>query len=743
MASASSPFPSLRRLSGSIYVLVILAIAVFCYGRSDELLVLSVAAAGISWWAVEIKGWAVPRFILNIILLGAFGYLVWETYTTFLIQSVVIPLARFVVAILLCKLFERKRSRDRMELTLLALVVGVAGMMFAPTGLGFGLLCAAFVCVLCYLAMIRVAIANVEAGQEAQRVTEPDLREGSVFAGDVNRIVKRCLLAMIPIAALSFLLLPRSGATGFADVWNTDNLQTGFSDVVSFRDVEELTPSDQVVMQVKLTRSIDGQNIGSELYQPYFRGQVIQDLDRYRYDPSVMVYGDDGIFKLVGNLPLDTSAILEEYTVFVPPRVALFTRGTPTAVVSDQFNSVTLNLSTMILTHGGGFRPFRYKLFTSTDVDRTAYVANRPLLPPATVAEQGGAQSSRAATSTGPSTRRGPRPPRPVVVSDDIKRILVTIVPDLPADGIVPPERVHTVATAIENYLRTHYRYSLSTHQVNPNLDPITDFLRNRQQIGGYCEYFALGMVELCGAVGIQAREVTGYYGGEFNSVGGYYVVRQRDAHMWVEYNVPGEGWVRGDPTAGSDDATPTVSVLSRALHEITQLFQDTWLALVVTYDNDSRRRLFAAIAGFLTDPRSQGAWILLGSIVGGSVVSLSAIRLLRRRRARGVVRNGQLGRPELKSSGVPIARALEAGFLSELMIALDREHMGRKDMTPREFVQGLALGPVAEDVQWLVQMGYEILWGGKSVEPAVRDRISVAMGRVQAQVSKEAAPPS
>ena len=56
---------------------------------------------------------------------------------------------------------------------------------------------------------------------------------------------------------------------------------------------------------------------------------------------------------------------------------------------------------------------------------------------------------------------------------------------------------------------------------MNSKLDPINDFLENRQQVGGYCEYFALGMVRLCNAVGIQAREVTGYYGGEFNSSAG------------------------------------------------------------------------------------------------------------------------------------------------------------------------------------------------------------------------------
>ena len=66
-----------------------------------------------------------------------------------------------------------------------------------------------------------------------------------------------------------------------------------------------------------------------------------------------MFYGDNGVFKLALNPPFDSSAVMEEYTLFVPPRVALFTRATPTTVFSEQFNSVTLSLSSMLLSHGG------------------------------------------------------------------------------------------------------------------------------------------------------------------------------------------------------------------------------------------------------------------------------------------------------------------------------------------------------------------------------------------------------
>jgi len=43
---------------------------------------------------------------------------------------------------------------------------------------------------------------------------------------------------------------------------------------------------------------------------------------------------------------------------------------------------------------------------------------------------------------------------------------------------------------------------------------------------------------------------VIGYLGAEYNPAGGYFIVRQADAHAWAEAWLPGQGWVRVDPTA-------------------------------------------------------------------------------------------------------------------------------------------------------------------------------------------------
>jgi transglutaminase-like putative cysteine protease len=59
---------------------------------------------------------------------------------------------------------------------------------------------------------------------------------------------------------------------------------------------------------------------------------------------------------------------------------------------------------------------------------------------------------------------------------------------------------------------------------------------------------------------------VTGYQGGELNSVDGYWTVRQSDAHAWTEVWLEGRGWVRVDPTAvgGAGPRTGTLQRLRR-----------------------------------------------------------------------------------------------------------------------------------------------------------------------------------
>ena len=96
-------------------------------------------------------------------------------------------------------------------------------------------------------------------------------------------------------------------------------------------------------------------------------------------------------------------------------------------------------------------------------------------------------------------------------------------------------------------YFRDNEFYYSLTPPLLPN-DAVDEFLFESRE--GFCEHFASTFVVLMRAAGIPARIVTGYQGGEYNSVANYLVVRQRDAHAWAEIYDEQRGWIRVDPTA-------------------------------------------------------------------------------------------------------------------------------------------------------------------------------------------------
>lgn len=91
-----------------------------------------------------------------------------------------------------------------------------------------------------------------------------------------------------------------------------------------------------------------------------------------------------------------------------------------------------------------------------------------------------------------------------------------------------------------------HFFYTLEPPALGE--DRIDDFLFRTRR--GFCEHYAGSFVFLMRAAGVPARVVAGYQGGEPGPGGEYWIVRQLDAHAWAEVWLPGQGWVRVDPTA-------------------------------------------------------------------------------------------------------------------------------------------------------------------------------------------------
>jgi transglutaminase-like putative cysteine protease len=101
------------------------------------------------------------------------------------------------------------------------------------------------------------------------------------------------------------------------------------------------------------------------------------------------------------------------------------------------------------------------------------------------------------------------------------------------------------VAALLRHFNQQPYVYTLRPPLLGEN--SVDEFLFDSRR--GFCGHYAGAMTFVLRAAGIPARVVAGYQGGEFNRAGNYLRVRQFDAHVWVEYWQPGQGWTQVDPT--------------------------------------------------------------------------------------------------------------------------------------------------------------------------------------------------
>ena len=121
-------------------------------------------------------------------------------------------------------------------------------------------------------------------------------------------------------------------------------------------------------------------------------------------------------------------------------------------------------------------------------------------------------------------------------------------------------ETRYETAAQIERWLEANKNYSLEARDAPSNF--VDTFLFEMER--GYCQYFAAAMVVMLRTQDVPARYVTGYSPGQ-EADDGTFVVRQMNAHAWVEVYFPGEGWVQFDPTPPSARTNSEGQALSDA----------------------------------------------------------------------------------------------------------------------------------------------------------------------------------
>jgi len=102
-------------------------------------------------------------------------------------------------------------------------------------------------------------------------------------------------------------------------------------------------------------------------------------------------------------------------------------------------------------------------------------------------------------------------------------------------------------AELIQRYLLNNFSYRIDPAPMPPNVEPVTYFLFEQRE--GFCEIYAAAMTVMLRTLHIPARVAVGYANGEWDETTGSFLVRQNDAHAWVEAYLPGIGWAEFDPT--------------------------------------------------------------------------------------------------------------------------------------------------------------------------------------------------
>ena len=115
---------------------------------------------------------------------------------------------------------------------------------------------------------------------------------------------------------------------------------------------------------------------------------------------------------------------------------------------------------------------------------------------------------------------------------------------------------------AVDRYLHDGFRYDETPDPVSPGRAPLDGFLFETKS--GYCQHYSAAMALLLRMGGVPARVVTGFSPGGFSERKDAWIVRDTDAHSWVEAWFDDIGWVTFDPTPSATPARSQIAALER-----------------------------------------------------------------------------------------------------------------------------------------------------------------------------------
>ena len=335
-------------------------------------------------------------------------------------------------------------------------------------------------------------------------------------------------LLAIPFTVLFFIILPRTDFPIFGFLNKEAKAKTGFSENVRLGEVSNIQEDDTVIFRAKMRKVREDFLYWRGIVLDFFNGKTWISLKHKRIEEETILKG----------IPIMQIIYLEPYGDrylfgLDKPYKIDYNSGLPHLLKKTEF---TFFLSTPVISR------IKYKVFSVlTDTIPQKYINKNLYLQ------------------------------LPKNLSPKIKTLAIKL----------KKETDEETANQILKFLKYgEYKYSLKNLPISKN--PLEEFLFKYKY--GNCEYFASSMAVLLRINGIPARLVAGYKGGIYNNVGKYYLIRQSNAHVWVEAFIKGKGWVRYDPTPSLSYQLTNRKSLSK-IELIFETINYYYINFVLNYD--------------------------------------------------------------------------------------------------------------------------------------------------------------
>lgn len=377
----------------------------------------------------------------------------------------------------------------------------------------------------------------------------------------------------IPLSGLMFIILPRTSYPILTFLNRPDKARSGFTDNVRLGHVSEIQEDESVIFRVTMER------IDESLL--YWRGITLDHFDGTSWR------GAKKHFYAAAKLTSPAGKRIQQ-TIYLEPyeNSSLFALDKPVHIdlkAVRKYNDLTFAIPSYVE------KRMRYTVFSiisdtapEDTIDREKYL-------------------------------QLPRNISPRIVS-------------LAKSLAVKDNARATIGRVFGHLKSERYTYRLMDLPLSKN--PLESFFFDSPS--GNCEYFASAMAVLLRVNKIPSRIVGGYRGGYYNEMGNYYLVRQKNAHVWVEAYADGKGWVRYDPTPASPDAF--IPARKEGVFLKLQLFFDTinyyWYGIVLTYNVERQLSISRSILSEIKRPSMSFAFLKSG-IALYTGIALMAITLV------------------------------------------------------------------------------------------------------------------